>query len=221
MVFRVCDSCGAYHHTHPRLPRQLCSTADIHHRTGLPKYHSRRLCFRSARRRDCRNRRLSASPFFQYADASVPQLAKDLCSVSSYFTSLLSTYLHTFSIPPDLLSLPHITSSTPQLPSSPHAVLDHSSPPPSAIVPIHCTLARSLSVHLLTLGINVSFIRWPTVPKGADRIRVCLNAGHSRKDVERLAESLVGWAHGILEKQKESHVVSTGNVGEEIVASKL
>jgi 8-amino-7-oxononanoate synthase len=83
---------------------------------------------------------------------------------------------------------------------------------------------------LLTLGTSVPFVRWPTVPKGGDRIRVCLNAGHSRQDVERLAENLVGWANGILEKQKESHekskhwygrVVSSGNVGEEIVASKL
>lgn len=41
---------------------------------------------------------------------------------------------------------------------------------------------------------NARPITWPTVPKGRDRIRVCLHYGNSREQVEALAEAMTAWA---------------------------
>ena len=165
------------------------------------------------------------------------QLAKKLSDLSIYFTTLLRTYLFTFSIPPDLLSLPlHLTPPIPHSPSpsfSPHASLDQScSLPPSPIIPLHTTLARPLSAYLLTLGMNARAITWPTVPKGKDRVRVCLHADNTKEDVERLAEGAVGWAKGVLEVRRRgiddkrkgrARMIMTGSdaVGDTMTASKL
>ena len=180
--------------------------------------------------------RFLISPVFPLNDtSSIPQLAKQLLDLSSYFTSLLRTRLLTSSIPPAVLSLPpHLisTSPHPQFPLfSPHALLSHSPPPlppPSPIIPLHTTLARPLSVHLLALGMNARPITWPTVPKGKDRVRVCLHAGNTKEDVERLVEGVVGWARAeVQEKQRgmdrmgnEQDVRMAGS-GEVMVESKL
>jgi 8-amino-7-oxononanoate synthase len=81
---------------------------------------------------------------------------------------------------------------------------------------------------------NARPITWPTVPKGRDRVRVCLHAGNTKEDVERLVEGVVGWAKGALEvrqrgvdgKRKErARMVGGGSgggdVGSEMLASKL
>ena len=36
-------------------------------------------------------------------------------------------------------------------------------------------------------------ITYPTVPKGMERVRVCLHAGNSEEDVEGLAEGVRSW----------------------------
>lgn len=41
---------------------------------------------------------------------------------------------------------------------------------------------------------NARPITWPTVPKGKDRVRVCLHAGNTEQEVEMLAREMVGWA---------------------------
>lgn len=41
---------------------------------------------------------------------------------------------------------------------------------------------------------NARPITWPTVPKGLDRIRVCLHSANSEQEVEKLARSMVEWA---------------------------
>ena len=41
---------------------------------------------------------------------------------------------------------------------------------------------------------NARPITWPTVPKGRERIRVCLHAGNSREEVGALVQGMVEWA---------------------------
>ena len=53
---------------------------------------------------------------------------------------------------------------------------------------------RPLSAFLYAHGMNARPITWPTVPKGKDRVRVCLHAGNTREEVERLVMAMVEWA---------------------------
>ena len=41
---------------------------------------------------------------------------------------------------------------------------------------------------------NVRAITWPTVPRGAGRVRVCLHAGNGESEVEALVRAVVEWA---------------------------
>jgi 8-amino-7-oxononanoate synthase len=77
---------------------------------------------------------------------------------------------------------------------------------------------------------NARPITWPTVPKGRDRVRVCLHAGNTKEDVERLTEGVVGWARGLLKvKQKEmdgkrkerARMMGSGDLEDGMVTSKL
>ena len=50
---------------------------------------------------------------------------------------------------------------------------------------------------------NARPITWPTVPKGKDRVRVCLHAGNSWSEIDRLIEAILGWAVDIVAKSKK------------------
>lgn len=71
---------------------------------------------------------------------------------------------------------------------------------------------RPLSAYLIALGMNARPITWPTVPKGKDRVRVCLHAGNTRADVEKLAHGAIRWAQEILteEERKNRKIELTG-----------
>jgi len=45
---------------------------------------------------------------------------------------------------------------------------------------------------------NARPITWPTVPKGKDRVRICLHAGNTSQDVDKLVWGIVKWAEEIL-----------------------
>lgn len=62
------------------------------------------------------------------------------------------------------------------------------------IIPVLTPHPRPLSAHLRVRGLNARPITWPTVPKGADRIRVCLHAENTRQDVDRLVGGIIEWA---------------------------
>lgn len=58
---------------------------------------------------------------------------------------------------------------------------------------------------------NARPITWPTVPKGKDRVRVCLHAGNTRDDVDKLIMGIVKWAEETMRAQEASMAgVSTG-----------
>lgn len=55
---------------------------------------------------------------------------------------------------------------------------------------------------------NARPITWPTVPKGKDRVRVCLHAGNSREEVYALAVAMSEWARGEMQKVTKADVGS-------------
>ncbi|KAG6815041.1 hypothetical protein H0H87_005570, partial [Tephrocybe sp. NHM501043] len=111
-------------------------------------------------------------------DGTASKLASTLFSLSTHFASYIRPKL--IHIPSTLLSLPA------------HLMSTHT--PPSPIIPLMTSHPRPLSFALLSLGMNARPITWPTVPKGRDRVRVCLHAGNTREEVERLACAAVNWA---------------------------
>jgi 8-amino-7-oxononanoate synthase len=54
------------------------------------------------------------------------------------------------------------------------------------------TPEKALALHrkLRDQGLWVPAIRWPTVPRGTDRLRISLNSEHTREDADRLAAGL-------------------------------
>jgi len=64
----------------------------------------------------------------------------------------------------------------------------------SAIQPVMCGdphKALALSEALKQRGIWVPAIRYPTVPKGADRLRITITAQHSARDISVLVDALM------------------------------
>lgn len=61
------------------------------------------------------------------------------------------------------------------------------------IVPVQVgSEERCLAIagRLLEKGFHVGAIRPPTVPEGTSRLRICITAGHSVQDVQRLLTAL-------------------------------
>ena len=57
---------------------------------------------------------------------------------------------------------------------------------------------------------NARPITWPTVPKGLDRVRVCLHAKNSVEEIDGLARAMVEWARDEMSsaRMKEGRLVS-------------
>ncbi|KAH6909374.1 PLP-dependent transferase [Coprinopsis sp. MPI-PUGE-AT-0042] len=138
------------------------------------------------------------------SDGTAARLSSKLLDLSSSFTSSLLHRISSARIPPHLLSLPtHITSPP---------LAKHTSDP-SPIIPLLTSRPRPLSAFLLSKhGINARPITWPTVPKGKDRVRVCLHAGNTREEVDLLVRAVVEWAEGEVRKEGQE-VQRMGNVG--------
>ena len=117
-------------------------------------------------------------------DGTTAKLAKELSELIRYTIELFNYRLQ--DIPSTLVHLPsHITRDSCLL---------------SPIIPVMTPFPRPLSSHLQTLGLNARPITWPTVPKGKDRVRVCLHAGNTKEDVQRLVEGVSNWAVQFLSK---------------------
>ncbi len=66
----------------------------------------------------------------------------------------------------------------------------------SAIVPVvlgSSEKALACERYLKTKGLNVRAIRWPTVPKGQARLRICLHYNHTYRQLRELAFWLKEW----------------------------
>lgn len=87
----------------------------------------------------------------------------------------LSSFLRSYAASPAPVPSAVISDSPPPSPSLAHSTSTPSSP--------------TLGVVLHTKPINP-----PTVPKGTSRVRICLQASHTREDVGLLAQGIVAWA---------------------------
>ena len=104
------------------------------------------------------------------------QLSRRLLDLSTQLLTSLRSALVAHDISPALVRLPSV--------------------PATPIVPVLTPHPRPLAAHLRARGLSARPITWPTVPKGADRIRVCLHASNSQQDVDRLVGAIVEWAEG-------------------------
>lgn len=108
-----------------------------------------------------------------------------MLDLSIRFIDALQDLIERDGIPPTLLSLPpHLTAVS----------LGRKRATP--IVPVFTSRPRPLSAHLRTKGMNARPITWPTVPKGLDRVRVCLHSGNTSEEIDTLAREMAEWAKG-------------------------
>ncbi|KAH9902384.1 PLP-dependent transferase [Cubamyces lactineus] len=119
--------------------------------------------------------------------ASRVQLSAKLLDLSAHFTNTFRYQLAKHRVPASLLSLPPHLSSVSATERDPTRL-------PTPIIPVLTPHPRPLSAHLRARGLNARPITWPTVPKGADRVRVCLHAANTKEEVDRLVSAMIEWA---------------------------
>lgn len=123
-------------------------------------------------------------------NGTADRLAARVLDHSMYFQERLCSSLAASAIPPRILSLPA------HLQQPPRTQL------PTPIIPLLTPRARALSAHLLAHGINARPISWPTVPKGTDRVRVCLHAGNTHAELDRLIDNAIAWAAAVAREEE-------------------
>lgn len=75
---------------------------------------------------------------------------------------------------------------------------------PSPIIPLLTADARGLAAHLRANGLLARPICYPTVPKGEDRVRICVHADNTVEDIDRLIEYVRRWVADDESKLTES-----------------
>jgi len=68
-----------------------------------------------------------------------------------------------------------------------------SSCPTSPVFAIQLQEPRSLAIHLQNQGMMVRAVVPPTVPIGTQRVRVCLHAGNTVEELDKLLKALEEW----------------------------
>ncbi|GJJ08171.1 hypothetical protein Clacol_002379 [Clathrus columnatus] len=63
----------------------------------------------------------------------------------------------------------------------------------SPIIPLLTPRPRPLAAHLQELGYLTRPITHPTVPKGLDRVRLCIHAGNTLEEVDGLLNGIISW----------------------------
>ncbi|KAF8517668.1 PLP-dependent transferase [Hysterangium stoloniferum] len=110
------------------------------------------------------------------------QLSERLIRSCTKFLHSLRTYLHSSSS--GLLFLPE----TLWIPGTSDYGLV------SPIIPLLTPHPRPLAAYLQKLGFLTRPITHPTVPKGLDRVRICLHAENALEDVDGLLAGIIAWA---------------------------
>lgn len=95
-------------------------------------------------------------------------------------------------VPATLLSLPE---STWQATRSSEGLL-------SPIIPLLTNKPRPLAAYLQKKGYLARPITWPTVPKGQDRVRICIHAGNTEVEIAGLVNVVLEWIMGQEEAQR-------------------
>ncbi|KAN0063490.1 hypothetical protein ACQY0O_003937 [Thecaphora frezii] len=83
---------------------------------------------------------------------------------------------------------------------------------PSPIVPLLTCDARPLAAWLRQHGLLARPICYPTVPKGEDRVRICLHADNAEHDVDRLVECVRTWV--MMRQQQQQQQLGRRPAGE-------
>lgn len=114
-----------------------------------------------------------------YSTHVLLQLSNRVLKLSQDLVSLLRLRLKSAAIPESLIYLP------PNLLTSSEV---------SPIIPLHTPIPISLSQYLRTMGMMALPIRYPTVPKGMERVRICIHARNTREEVAMLVNGTLAWA---------------------------
>jgi len=148
-----------------------------------------------------------------FEDGTASRLADQLSSLVRFFVTNLKSHLNAASVPIRLVALPEsfdcyakcLAPTLAEATSSNAATAPQSWPTPMPappMIPLLTPHARPLASFLSKRGLIVRPVTWPTVPKGADRVRVCLHAGNTKEDVKRLVNGVVEWTRGLMEDER-------------------
>jgi 8-amino-7-oxononanoate synthase len=80
--------------------------------------------------------------------------------------------------------------------------------PQSPIFAVRLRSPRKLAAYLQKEGMMVRAVVPPTVPVGTERVRICLHAGNTVAEVEKLVQSLRSWCENYAETTPEGDLVS-------------
>lgn len=83
--------------------------------------------------------------------------------------------------------------------------------PSSPIIPVLTSHPRSLAQHCQQRGFVVRPIVAPTVPKGSERVRVCLHAANTREEVESLVQAVEEWLVLVQKEEQPTQSVATAD----------
>ena len=62
--------------------------------------------------------------------------------------------------------------------------------PPAPIVPVYTAQPLVLAARVQRAGFLVRAVRYPTVPRGEERVRLCVHAHNTREEMAQLAAAV-------------------------------
>lgn len=112
-------------------------------------------------------------------------------AIAAYIYSLLNDLLR--NTPAEILRLPPNSGAQFTFHIPPHDTESVSSSPLSPILGLLTPTPHALSAFLLEKGFIVRPVVPPTVPPGAERVRICLRASMDKKVIDQLMAALREW----------------------------
>lgn len=92
---------------------------------------------------------------------------------------------------------------------------------PSPIIPLLTSHPRELAAHLRSNGLLARPICYPTVPKGEDRVRICVHADNTVQDIDKLVECVRRWVYEDTTHLGVAKVGGGRQTAAQVLASKL